>query len=244
MMKRLRIALVFLLPAVLTACGGRTPFECFESTGPEQAEEVDLAAFTKVVAYDNIDLHLMNGTGQKVVVNAGADLLPKIELNVTDGVLTVRNKNSCGWSRTMRNPVINIYSESLKRVEIYGYSNVTTPDTLNVKSFSFYTYGTGDFNLAVSGDSLFIESEFISNFRVKGNVNYLFVHFTNDSQFHGKDLIARDVIISHYGSNAVEVFPVDLLKGNLVSTGNLYYFNKPSEINIKIYSSGKLVPEF
>jgi hypothetical protein len=244
MMKPIRKTLLLFLTVLLSACGSHSPLECFEGGGSVQSKEVELPAFSKIVTYDNIDLYLLNGTGQRAVVHAAGNMIPKIEMNVAEGVLTVRNKNGCGWSRPPGNPDIYIYSDSLKRIEIYGYSNVYTPEAYNIKTFSMYTYGTGNFDMNIEGDSLYVESEFIANFKIAGAVKFLSVHFTNDSQFYGKDLKAQDIIVNHHGSNLIEVFPEDLLKGALESTGSLYYYNNPVQLEVKVLGSGKLVAKY
>ncbi len=236
--------LLFLLLLITLSCKGPGVLDCFESSGPYEEKQEDLPAFQKIVGYENIDLYLLNGSSQKVVVKAGKHLIPHIELTVNDGTLTIHNRNSCNWVRGPGNPGVYIYSDSLKRIETYGFINIYASDTFRIKSLELFTDGTGNFNLDVSGDSLFVDSEFISDFSMSGHVNYLSVRFTNDSQFHGKGLVSDDIFVTHKGSNTIEVYPVNSLTGTLESTGSLYYYNKPVKLDVKVSGTGKLGEKF
>ncbi len=228
----------------MASCQGPGVLDCFESTGPYREKQEDLPSFQKIVAYDNIDIYLLNGTSQEVVIKAGKHLIPHIETTVNNGTLVIRNHNSCNWVRGTGNPGIYIYSDSIKRIETYGFINISTPDTLRINSLQLYTDGTGNFNFNITGDSLFVESTFVSNFYMSGRLNYLSVKFTNDSQFHGKDLLSDNTLITHQGSNSIEVYPLTSLTGTLESTGSLYYYHIPTTLNIKITGTGKLEEKF
>lgn len=200
--------------------------------------------FEGITAYDNLDIYLANAAEQKIVIEAGRNLIPKIRFTVKDSILYIHNDNKDNWLRQTGNPVIRIGSNSVKNINIYGYNNVITPDTLVFSSLAIFSDGTGDVRIRASGDSLRVNSTFVSNFYLSGQTKYLSVSLTYDSQFHGSTLCAGNVVIDHSGSNEVEVFPEFSLLGSLSGTGNLYYYHNPYEIEMKISGTGKLVQRF
>lgn len=243
MRSRLRLFIPGFL-IIAASCKGPGVLDCFESAGAYQEKEMELPLFREITAYDNIDLFISNGDSQKVIIKAGKHLIPNIQLTVESGMLTIHNRNSCNWVRGSGNPGIYIYSDSLEKVETYGFINIATPDTLHIDKFHLFTDGTGNFNFQVKGNSLIVESQFISDFHIAGAVENLKIVFTNDSQFFGNRLIAGNISVTHRGSNRVEVYPMTLLQGTIESTGSLYYYHEPAELNVKVTGTGKLVKKF
>jgi hypothetical protein len=190
---------------------------------------------------DEIDIFLINSAEQKVVIKAGENLIPKIKLNVKDQILTITNENTCNWKRASDNPDVYVYSNSITNLAIFDYANVYTTDTLIQHKLNIYSDGTGNFEMKVDMDTLNIESTYISNFQISGNTDYLYLQFTNDSQFYGANLISEYCDIIHNGSNRIEIFPVMSLMVKLTSTGNLYYYNDPDYLDVVVSGTGKLV---
>jgi hypothetical protein len=194
-----------------------------------------------VVVIDEADIYLADGSEQHVEIRSGKNLIPEIHMEVVDSVLTIRNENSCNWRRMPGNPGIYIKNNSLRRVEIYDYANFYSIDSLTLEQLDIYSDGTGNFDLLVSMDVLRIESIYVSNFHLRGQVKFLEISFGNDSRFDGSELISDFNEVQHHGSNLIELFPVKELTGELGSTGSLCYYHSPEFLDVKINHTGKLL---
>jgi len=223
------------------SCDNIGALDCFKTTGEIVEEEVFLDAFHAIEALDEVDVYLFHSTEQKVVIKAGRNLIPKIDLNVEEGILSVENRNSCNWRRSPENPGIYIYSDQIDSIAIFDYANIYAQPLLDLENLRLYSDGTGNFDMHVDIDSLYIESVYISNFRLEGSARFLSIEITDDSKILAKNLTVDYIEIDHNGSNGVEVFPVKSLAGVLESTGNLYFYHAPEELDITVRSSGKVV---
>ncbi len=237
----LKPAFSYLPVFLLLSCNNSSAPDCLQSSGNIISEEISLPSFKTIVLIDDIDLYLGAGTEQQVFVRMGVNLIPEIKFDVKDRVLYIKNDNTCNWVRRPGNPGIYVYSDSVARIESYAYNDIFSLDTLHFRRLDLFTDGEGDFNLAVTGDSLYVRSEFISNFYITGSVKFIRILFLDDSQFHGRNLIGQSIYTYQLGSNLIEVFPVMALSGRIESTGSIYYYNDPAKLDISISGTGKLV---
>jgi hypothetical protein len=226
---------------LLSGCNSENAWDCFKTSGEIIEQEILLDAFHTIEVLDEVDVYLSNSEDQHVIIKAGKNLIPKINLKVKDEILTITNDNSCNWKRSPENPGIYIHSNDVTSIHIYDYINIYAEDTLSQNSLFIFSDGTGNFNMKLDVDSLRIESIYISNFEVSGNTDYLHLNFINDGQYYGKNLKSAFCKINHNGSNRIEVYPIESLKGTLRSTGSLYYYYDPVELDVTVSGIGKLI---
>jgi hypothetical protein len=222
-------------------CDSNNAPDCFKTTGDIVQQEIQLDDFTSIETLDEIDIYLSGSEEQKVIVKAGENLIPKIHLTVKNKVLTITNDNKCNWRRSPGNPGVYVYSNDLSSISIFDFSNIYTMDTLVLDNLHIYSDGTGNFDMIMNTDSLFIESIYISNFNMTGQTDFLHILFNDDSQFIGKDLKSSYCEISHFGSNRIETYPIVSLTGTVESTGSLYYYNEPDILDVMVYGTGTLI---
>jgi hypothetical protein len=234
------ISIVF-YALTFSGCDSENAFGCFKKPGDIIEQEIQLASFRIIEAHDEVDIYLINSTAQRIVIKAGKNLIPQIHLNVEDDILTITNDNSCNWVRSPENPGIYIYSNDVSGIGIFDFANIYSEGTLNLDKLSIFSDGTGNFDMDIDLDSLFVESIYISNFTFIGNVDFLDLLIAADSRFLARNLSAADIKIDHNGSNRVELYPLDKLEGIIQSTGSVYYFNEPETLDVTLRSTGQLI---
>jgi hypothetical protein len=194
-----------------------------------------------VVTADEVDIYLVNSTEQRVIIKAGKNIVPQIHLTVEDGILNITNENSCNWVRSPENPGVYIFSNNISGIEIFDFANIYSEETLILDNLSIFSDGTGNFDMNINLDTLFVKSAYISNFTFSGNTNFLDLIITADSRFLARDLSAIDILIDHNGSNKVELYPINKLVGIIQSTGSVYYFHEPEILDVTLKSTGQLI---
>lgn len=241
-MKKL-IIFILILPYAFTfsGCDSENAFGCFKKPGEIVEQEIQLDSFSFIEAHDEVDIYLVNSTEQKVIIKAGKNLIPQIHLNVENNILSIRNDNSCNWVRSPENPGIYIFSSDVSGIGIFDFVNVFSEETLILENLSIFSDGTGNFDMNIEVDSLFVETIYISNFNISGNADFLDLIITGDSRFLARNLSVIDVIIDHNGSNRVELYPINKLKGIIHSTGSVYYFYEPEILDVTVRSTGQLI---
>jgi hypothetical protein len=241
-MKRLILFISIVCGAVtFSGCDSENAFGCFKKPGEIIEQEIQLGSFAIIKAFDEVDIYLVNSSEQRVFIKAGKNLIPQIHLTVEDGILSITNDNSCNWVRSPENPGVYIFSNNISGIEIFDFANIYSEETLVLDNLSIFSDGTGNFDLNIDLDTLFVKSAYISNFTFSGNVDFLDLIITADSRFLARDLSAIDILIDHNGSNRVELYPVNKLEGIIQSTGSVYYFNEPEILDVTVKSTGQLI---
>jgi len=236
----------FIISIVLYAisfysCDNENALDCLKKPGEIVEQEVQLDSFNSIEAHDEMDIYLINSNEQKVIVKAGKNLISKINLNVEHEILTLSNDNTCNWIRSPENPGIYIFSNDISGIGIFDFANIISEESLKLDNLSIFSDGTGNFEMNVDIDSLFVESIYISNFTFTGNAGFIDLILTGDSRFLAGNLLTGDIIIDHNGSNRVELFPINSLKGVVQSTGSVYFFHEPEILDVTIRGAGQLI---
>lgn len=222
-------------------CDSENAIDCFKKSGMVIEQEIQLDSFSSIEAYDEVDIYLVNSVEQKVIIKAGKNLIPEIHLKVEGGILNITNDNTCNWIRSSENPGIYIFSNDISSIGIFDFANIISEETLKLEKLSIFSDGTGNFEMNIDVDSLLVESIYISNFDISGNAGFVDLVLTGDSRFIAGNLLTDDIKIDHNGSNRVELYPINSLKGVLRSTGSLYYFHEPEILDVTVNGSGQLI---
>ncbi len=223
------------------SCDSENALECFKTAGAYTEKEIAMEIFDKMVVMDEADIYLANGLHPGITVQGGKNIISDIDFSFSDRTLTIKNYNKCLWVRKAGNPKIVITNPALNHIETYDFVNIYSIDTIRYPSLFIFSDGTGNFDLKVNMDSLLINSVFVSNFIIKGKTDFLHLYIINDSRISGKELISDYNRIYHAGSNRLELYPREVLKGQLLGTGSIHLYYKPVVLNVDIQGDGELV---
>ncbi len=85
----------FILLVVLFSCNSENVPDCFQNSGAIIEKEFELNDFNEITVFPGVELILLDGPVQQVILQTGAYLLDDIELWVEEGRLNIYNNNSC-----------------------------------------------------------------------------------------------------------------------------------------------------
>lgn len=241
MNKLLVTGIYLMLVCAFISCDNPDSMDCFKKTGTMTTKDLNVEPFHTVIVQDEVDLYLLNGNDRNVQIHAGYNLIDKIHCNISGDVLTITNDNTCNWIRKPGNPGIYIVNTDLKKIEIYDYVNIYTPDTLKLSHLQIFSNGPGVADLLLDVDSLIIESIFVTNFYARGKADYFRIYNINDSMIKARYLVSGRIYIEHFGSNVLELYPLEILKGKMTSSGNLIYYHEPDDLQVSVSGTGKLI---
>ncbi|MFT7161739.1 MAG: hypothetical protein ACI9GZ_002926 [Bacteroidia bacterium] len=246
-MKKTRVYISLAL-FFLIGCNDDKSFDCLKKTGTVNDYQIELITpFNSIHISSNVDVDIIHGVSQSVILTTGENLFPEIEIIVSDGELIFENNNTCNLAREYGVTKLLITTPSLKRIIYEGGGVIQSIGTLSFDTLSIDTKeSSGDYQLDIDANELNITTKRISNFYITGSVNDLNIDFlTGDGRFYGKDLIAQNVLFYHNGTNDIMVHPIKKLEGVIDRYGDLIYYNQPKNTpSVVTYSKGKLVAEF
>ena len=154
-MNKIAAILVFVcLSSLFFAC--EDVLECFTSSGNVILEEREISGFTKINLTDNVDLLIEYGSDNKIYVEAGENLIDNIKTSVKDGMLYIKNENSCNWARSFKNEFkVMLTLDTLSLIAYSGVGNIDFINIFEVDTFRMEIYDAwGSVNLNYQGDYL------------------------------------------------------------------------------------------
>ncbi|WRI31757.1 head GIN domain-containing protein [Maribacter sp. BPC-D8] len=241
--------LVLLLSFI--SCDSENASDCFQETGDIIREEVLVAEFTSITAFENVALVIKQGDTQKVEIETGENLRNEVAAVVVDGRLLLTDTNECNYVRDYGTTVVYVTTPNLTSIRSStGFpiqsDGVLTFESLSLLSESFTDPEAettdGEFNLELDVTSLSITSNGISYFKLKGSAESFNISIAaGDSRVETQDLITQRVNVKHRGSNDLLVNPQESLTGILRGTGDLQSYNRPPTVAVEELYNGRLI---
>lgn len=247
MSKTIIKTLLFLFSITLFSCDSENANDCFQTSGTKIIKEFEVENFEKINLSQGIELIIKEGPETKVMVESGQNLMSGITAEVSEGQLFLRNSNGCNWVRNYNDTkvyvttptLVNVYSSSQFAAKSDGVLNFPY---LNLQSGIFTNTASGTFELEVNCNTLIIDDNESSYFKISGNAANLTVNFYDgNARFDGSNLIANEVTFFQRSSNDIIVNPIDKISGTLYSTGNVVLKNTPPIIEVTQLYQGHLV---
>jgi hypothetical protein len=253
LLKKSLLILPFLSLMFFMACNTEDAPDCFQTAGSMIEKELQVGAFEELMVYENIELFIEQGEEHKVIVKTGENLMNEISAEIIDGRLILRNGNSCNFVRDYNLTSIYVTVPNLTWLQNAGNRVVKSvgelhfPDiwlrSLNQED-SNEVYTVGDFDLHLVSDYVRVTGDDFSNFFLQGETDYLDLYIANgDGRVEAQELAAGTVEIQHRGTNKLFVNPQQVLRGEIRSTGDVIFVNRPPVVEVETFYSGKLIFE-
>ena len=247
-MRKISIVPFFLL--LFTSCDKEDAPDCFRTTGEMETRELQVETFEEIIVYGRIKLFIEQGDEQKVVVEAGKNLIDNIQATVEEGRLSLRNTTGCNFVRDYNTTSIYVTVPDLTWLQNAGNNTIEGIGELHFPRIWLRSlnqekdpevYTNGDFKMQLVTDYLRVTGDNYSNFFLSGEVDYFNLYMANgDGRVEAAELIANTVDIQHRGTNKLIVNPQEVLKGEIRSTGDVISVKRPPVVTIGSFYIGKL----
>lgn len=235
----------------MIACDSQDAWDCIKSSGSTIQEEVDLKFFDKLDVRHRVQLIVKKGEEQKVILETGINLQPKISLSVNDSVLKIQNDNVCNLIRDYGLTKVYVTSPNIKEIRngsglavlsegVLAYPNLDLIS--NDASLEEDILTVGDFKLNIDVNNLNIMANGNSNFFIEGKTNQAFIgFFAGNSRFEGLDLTIQDLRFFHRSSNKIFVNPQNSITGKILSVGDVISIFEPQNVEVEELYKGRLI---
>jgi len=177
---------------LLFGCTDNTS-DCLSSAGNTISKTIVLNDFSKVIFHEGIELEIKQGTENSIQIDYGENLLKNISTTITNGVLSIDN-SSCNLIRDIKPAKVVLTAITISEIrnasQFLGFSkNILRFNSLTLISENHNTnyVNVDDFSLRIENKNLDIISNNVSNFKITGSTESLFVGFyAGESKFNGK----------------------------------------------------------
>ena len=249
-MKSFNLISVMLILLLGGGCGADAP-DCFKSSGDLEQVTLEVPDFSSITVFENVQLVVKFGPEQEVVLETGKNLRPDVTAEVVDGVLELRDPNSCNFFRSYGKTVFYVTTPNLSVIRSStGWpirsDGVLPFEDLTLISESFNNPETitndGSFDLDLNVGRLTVVSNGIAYFKLKGQANRFFVNIAaGDSRVDAQELRAETVQVNHRGSNSISVLPDRRIFGTISGYGDVLSYQRPPEVDVEETFRGKLI---
>jgi len=241
------IVLLMMLFLVISglSCNKSPVLDCFNSTGEIKKVEREIDDFTSIILMDNVNLHLQQAQKNKLILEAGSNLMSKIITEVNaEGVLEIKNDNQCNWVRSYDKP-INVYLDfvQLDTLEYRSIGNVTNEDTIRMDTLVIdVKEGAGAIELTVNTYKINTNLHYgTADIITSGRTNISFVYLAGAGKVDNRSLIGNLVYLNNKSSNDIYVNSTSTLEVTIDNIGNVYYLGNPHNISLTGNGSGELI---
>lgn len=229
-------SIILLTIALLSSCNKEDAFDCIKTTGVITTYDISVPEFHELDIHNNTNVTIEHGTEQNITLVTGKNLKDKIEFTVNNGVLSIKDNNTCTWARDYGKVDVQITTDTLTQIRSSGGGIIRSKGELSFGDVILISEErTADFVLDVAMNSLRIINNNLSNYYISGHVDFLYVYiYAGDGRFEGKNLIAEYIDVYHEGTNDIIINPQQSLSGQLQQTGNVIYCQEPPLMTIEV----------
>lgn len=218
-------------------------FDCLKGTGEQITIIRTLEQFHSIELHNNSDVIYRKGNPH-ALITGGANLLEGIETTVNNGWLTIRNNNKCNWVRDFNKRItIEVFADTLIRIDNYGSGNFTTADTITVTDFRYdnwnasgsmnFYFNTVRFYMNIHTGTSDLTAKGISEVQILYNNGYGLIDLL--------ELKGNLIFMNNSGTNDMFVSVKYELYATIEESGNIFYSGSPTIVVPEIKGSGKLI---
>jgi hypothetical protein len=228
---------------LFTSCGKDHWFDCLKGSGEQITVHRSLTYFHSIEMHNKADVIYRKGLPQ-AIITGGANLLEGIETRVENGWLIIRNNNKCNWVRDFNKRItIEVFTDTLVRVDNYGSGNFTAEDTITVTDFRYDNWNaTGNIQFVFNVVRFYMNIHTgTSDLSARGIAEVQILYYNGYGFIDLLHLNGNLIYMNNSGTNDMYVNVKNELNALIEEAGNIYYAGNPASVNAVIKGTGKLI---
>jgi hypothetical protein len=200
------------------------------------AQEINVGDFTKVTAFDQIDVVLIPSAENKVSLKgSGSD---QVELINKNGELKIRMPLTKMFSGD--NISATVYYTQLNTVEANEGSRIASEAVISTGDFEIITKEGSIVELALDVKNLLVKMNDGSKVSLEGKADSQDVLLNSGSVYKAEKLQTTSTIITSNTGAEGSIRVSDLADAKCRAGGKVYIYGNPKRINKKIIAGGKI----
>ncbi len=207
----------------------------------EELRELD--TITEIEVHDMFRIKIHYDSISRMTVKCGEKLMPQITSEQIEGKLILKNENSGSFRRNNPDINIDIYTNTLEKVHLYGVVYLTSDDTLKYNSLKVYAETEiATINLIVDVSFLNLEAYHCTGiYSFSGKADRFIVNNYGTGKLDAFNLFVNDAEIKNYSFGDCSVNVSDTLRYSIYGFGNINYKGNPYIYHGETPSTGKLI---
>jgi hypothetical protein len=239
----------FLLFILILVFSCKKPDEraCLKKSGDNTKRIINLGDFSRVYLKEHLNYVMIQDTANYLVVDGGENLVGFINCTIDGDELIVSNENKCKFLRYKTGKItVEIHFVSLTSLVYQGTELLTNRNNWNFNQMSIVLKDAGgtmdltNFN----GNALnLVNSHGWGDIKLSGSANFFRAEMSGNGYFDSRNFIVQDSISVISNSSTISKLNTDscILKAQLKSIGDVWYYGYPLQIWKEEFGAGKLV---
>ena len=200
-----------------------------------EKKKKNVGDFTKVTAFDKIDVNLVVSTENKVVLK-GANS-QEVELVNKNGELKIRMpfpKLLSGEDITVK-----LYFKNLESIAVSEGSYVSSENDFKQTSLDLNAKSGGEIKLTIAVDKVSVKVNSGGIVSLFGTAENQEVVITSGGILNAKELATSQTTISVAAGGKSEIHASILVDAKVRAGGSIFIYGKPKQINQEVFIGGK-----
>ena len=237
-----------LLGLVLTfcSCNKENAPDCFKTAGEVQTETRDLGCFTKLELNSDLKYELVDTNFCGIEITGPKNLLPKIDAQLSDGVLKIENVNTCNFLRSFEHEItVKLYFDSITNIQNFSTGSVVSLNELKGSKLVIENkHANGKIELNLNCDTIYCGSPAGANDSyLYGTVNVAELYSDAFGIIHAESLHANQVYINNASLQPIYANATSYAFVRIDDSGNVVLNQTPILYDLVRNGSGELIFE-
>lgn len=229
-----------LLPALFSSCQKENRCDCIKRTGEIITDIRHPIGFDQVVVENNLNVFIAEGPFE-VKVEAGEHIAPLIKTEVVDGILFVRNKNRCNWTRSYKKP-LNVYitMPKIHYITSDGTGDIKSIGTITTDTVDIQTKNSGDIELDVNNLCVRTHMHGSGDVTLRGQTSEHDISIGGTCYIYAADLETVYTYINTFTLGTSYIRAGNLLICRIEQKGDIFCYGNPVTVQKEQIGTGQL----
>ncbi|MDX9883551.1 MAG: head GIN domain-containing protein [Prolixibacteraceae bacterium] len=193
--------------------------------------------FHAIKVSTGIDLYLSQGDIEKIVVEAGNDIIDNLVTEVHDGVLKIYMNKSFIWKWNVERKVYVTFRE-LDMLTADSGSDVESQGLLQVKNLKIDASSGSDIDMEIQAEQLSVNTSSGSDTELKGTAGYLKASSSSGSDLNAGELKVKVCEVSASSGSDATIYVTERIKASASSGADIRCLGNPPGKDINESSGG------
>lgn len=193
--------------------------------------------FTKIRVSNGLELHLFQGSKNKISVETDENLQEIIITEVKDGVLKIYAEKNIWKSKARK---VYVTFKSLESLTATSGSDVYTKETIKVDNIEISTTSGADINISINANSIETSATSGSDIEVSGTANNHTTRATSGASIEAYQLRSKNVTAKVTSGADINVYASESINARATSGGDIDYRGNPKNVDKKESSGGDI----
>ena len=228
------------------SCNKENAPDCFKTAGEVQTETRDLGSFTKLELNSNLKYVLVDTNFCGIEITGPKNLLPKIDAQLSDGVLKIENVNTCNFLRSFEHEItVKLYFDSITNIQNFSTGSVISLNEMKARKLVIENkHANGKIELNLNCDTIYCGSPAGANDSyLYGTVNVAELYSDAYGIIHAESLHANQVYINNASLQPIYANATSYAFVRIDDSGNVVLNQIPILYDLVRNGSGELIFE-